>query len=61
MYVCTCVYKVTKALYLIGLELFLTLYHTIPTFNDPEKETRLTFEQFLLFPQCFQKPCNAVT
>ena len=40
----------------------LTLYHTIPTFNDPEKETfrkhcgkrrNAGNQHFLLFPQCF--------
>ena len=41
---------------------FLTLYHTIPTFNDPEKEPfensvgkeeNAGNQHFLLFPQCF--------
>ena len=41
----------------------LTLYHTIPTFNDPllrktfenivEKEENAGNQHFLLFPQCF--------
>ena len=40
----------------------LTLYHTIPTFNDPEKEglenivgkrENAGYQHFLLFPQCF--------
>ena len=45
--------------------LTLTLYHTIPTFNKPEKKKKKAFENiagkgenagnqhFLLFPQCF--------
>ena len=35
----------------------LTLYHTIPTFNDPAKEVYLNhcgYQHFLLFPQGFQ-------
>ena len=35
----------------------LTLYYTIPTFNDPEKESlrkHCRYQHFLLFPQCFQ-------
>ena len=40
----------------------LTLYHTIPTFNDPKEETlentvgkgeNAGNQHFLLFPQCF--------
>ena len=34
----------------------LTLYHTIPTFNDPKKkglENTGSNQHFLLFPQCF--------
>ena len=40
----------------------LTLYHTIPTFNDPEKKSfennvgkveNAGNQHFLLFPQCF--------
>ena len=40
----------------------LTLYHTIPTFNDPEKEglenivgkrENAGYQHFLLFPECF--------
>ena len=40
----------------------LTLYHTIPTFNDPEEEgfeniagkgENAGNQHFLLFPQCF--------
>ena len=41
---------------------YLNLYHTIPTFNDPEKEglenivgkrENAGHQHFLLFPQCF--------
>ena len=44
----------------------LTLYDTIPTFNDPEKEglenivgkrENAGYQHFLLFPQCFY-PCR---
>ena len=44
---------------------WLTLYHTIPTFNDPEEKKKPSKKivekgenagnkHFLLFPQCFQ-------
>ena len=44
------------------LKTYLTLYHTIPTFNDPEKEAlwkhwgkrrKHWYPAFYLFPQCF--------
>ena len=47
----------------VKMQLHLTLYHTIPTFNDPQTEKPFENivgkgenagkQHFLLFPQCF--------